>query len=718
MAVPAATTVVVAPFQFNPFDPMTPPPPSGPDGTGSMDAAAGPPATYRGFYLIGPKDLGGAMDTNGPTGETVNVCETVPELDFSVPLNMTPKPQKTYLLQRLACPHLPPQPTATMANFNPYITVDYLEYGGTVYDNRHYDEMDANMARVKYAEQYAQGREQPYAGLSTTPLGTPGSSHLRQQQNRSMPPPMAMSDEKIQHTFYHHNFFQGNPVPGTNNLVGPFHWLRHLDRVPINAMELLHVSAYKPHELTHEFIKPAGGNVNALVPYQHLAQWFDYGTADAMNNANTNALRLSRFLGLVSCRSRMFGIASGGRVPGRINVNSVWRPEVLQSAFDPQSPTNTTNPINPSPLGRNQFNDTHVEGIFTRLTNQRTPTPNVPGPTDRPFHGPASPVFFDPANPQPVGVANTLLKPNLTNLTDDPNVQPPTVTNAGLLSGPFSPGGTYNPAAPHPYWIQEPLTKTLQNFTTRSNCFLFICTVGYFEYDDTNPGPPKLKREIGNDDGTSRRDKFMAIIDRSNLAIDPTQNGGTSDSLFRKVGPKPVTYSYEPISVTATPPSTDYDFLSDVTLPTTVTVRVPTAYAVDNGNLVGFDDGGTNGAPNWVVVPKANSSNGLGTYITIDTGDNAETVEVQTVSRTASNGSNDAGGGEITFRITKPHRRGALMLFGAKYLDTATPPRPVGGVPIILGNPGPQKPPTVVGGFDYTKEPFNAVVPYVVKDIE
>jgi hypothetical protein len=216
---------------------------------------------------------------------------------------------------------------------------------------------------------------------------------------------------------------------------------------------------------------------------------------------------------------------------------------------------------------------------------------------------------------------------------------------------------------------------------------------------------------MGNDDGSTRRDKFMMIMDRSNLTIDGRDP--------RRLGPKPVTYSFEPITAIDSGMNnlTNLETINaSVGNPITVTVRVPTAFGIQSGNLVGYYEGGMVTGANWYVVPSTGP--GGGTIITLDTGDNAEEVQVQSVGHTPSNGSTDAGGGQITFQIRKPHSRGALLMFGAKFTQPNST-TPIGGVAVILGNPGPQPGPSAATNpFDYRKEPFNGIVPYVAKDLE
>src|SRR5262249_45947634 len=87
----------------------------------------------------------------------------------------------------------------------------------------------------------------------------------------------------------------------------PFDWLTHLDRSPISPIDLMFVADCKPSMLTQHFVTAAGG------VHGHLAPWTD------------ETSRLHRFLEFVQgAHPRSPGVVSGGRTPGKININMIW----------------------------------------------------------------------------------------------------------------------------------------------------------------------------------------------------------------------------------------------------------------------------------------------------------------------------------------------------------------------------------------------------------
>src|SRR5205823_8549576 len=92
---------------------------------------------------------------------------------------------------------------------------------------------------------------------------------------------------------------------------------------------LLCVSGCRPHQLTHRFI------VNNT-PHSHLAPWLDEDLAAGQSH------RLYRFLGSVDVPPRGSGVSLRGRIPGEINLNTVFDFETFAALCD-RSPSNLFN---------------------------------------------------------------------------------------------------------------------------------------------------------------------------------------------------------------------------------------------------------------------------------------------------------------------------------------------------------------------------------------
>src|SRR5207245_135948 len=169
------------------------------------------------------------------------------------------------------------------------------------------------------------GRIQPYTGAKT------------QIQQQTPTPPSTNPN-----TFYAPN---NSAAPAS-----PYNWLTHLDRQLISPMELLNVSAFKPHELTQQFnaqMYPAQVQIPPPAPppppgvtpsyYGHRAPWFD---EDVVGTPNSHYLyRLFEFL---ETGNRAAGMTPGGRIPGKVNINTVYDQETFQavcSALQPGTPS-------------------------------------------------------------------------------------------------------------------------------------------------------------------------------------------------------------------------------------------------------------------------------------------------------------------------------------------------------------------------------------------
>jgi hypothetical protein len=422
-----------------------------------------PPAILpEGFFLMGPpgKDAHNAIaapprGTVPPATLLLNSGNMQYTVTFATADTRNPDDRATgltVLLRRLANPHLPfdPQPALPGGGdpvrpnpwYNPYLTVDYL------------DQVPLRNATSPTAQYASWGKGQPYA------------AHLSQMWDQVSSDPR----QPTQHTFGLRN----EPPPA----AGHYDWLVHLDRPIISPMELLEVAGCQPHQLTHRFVTEEGR-------FNHRSPWFD------------QTRRLYRVLEFLETKDRAAGVGVGGRIPGRINLNTIWDPETFRALCDPQPPNN--------------FTMADVNTVFEQMLLQRTPT-GVPGPGDRPFLSLATGFARKdtPANPDPQypdrdrGINDTLLR------SAD--------ASADALPG----GGPQTPrllqvAGPHPYLQDQLLTKLFNNVTMRSNVFAVWVTVGFFEVTDGTAQPAKLGAEVGRAEGRHVRHRMFAIVDRSSL---------------------------------------------------------------------------------------------------------------------------------------------------------------------------------------------------------
>lgn len=328
----------------------------------------GVPGTVpQAFYVIGP-DAAPFPAAGGPTSEALNY--STPQLSVIRPGGSGGfNNQAVVMLQRLACPHLPPNPApdpAAPQNFlpvdpalplNPYITIDYVDLSGFAAGGPG-TPYPINDSAAPNEEKYSIGKRQPFAGF------TGGGNRVWSFQTPdSTPATLATIDkytDRPQHTFYQHNSIEralpstiepapggpaagfilvnagGVPVAGSflpnptradaayaaggspmtpnpdplpagayQTLDVPFDWCTHLDRECVNPLEFLHVSGFKPHELTQEFIKnvapvtaqeiamnATGANITK---FGHYAPWFDqnariYRVLELLENRHRTAM--------------------------------------------------------------------------------------------------------------------------------------------------------------------------------------------------------------------------------------------------------------------------------------------------------------------------------------------------------------------------------------------------------------------------------------------
>jgi hypothetical protein len=545
----------------------------------------GPDHGNSGFYVLGPDidtfptDLAGVPVPPAPTASMrlkdqnlTNAANpnfvtsaypntTVTAFESSMVYTLPPATanidglSNSILLRRLACPHLPPQLDPTQANYNPYITVDYLD-AVPINDAVQFPAGGgANANLVAPANRASVGRREPFAAAAPQVVAQA---------------PSPLNTFQPQHTMFRHNAREAapannNPDPnlaGGQTLQIPFHWLTHLNRQLTTPGELLQVSGFKPHELTHQFVT---GTLAAPVPYNQRAPWFD------------QTARIYRALEIFETGDRAAGMSVGGRWPGKTNINTLW----------PQQDPNTGATISPvfRALGdaqtSNNFTQAQLDAIFQSFVNRRSPNLIANGAlslNDRPFLGmaPGQSAPGDPQYPQPIGIENTLFASTTGagNATDQ------------RMFGVNDPNLTY--AQTHPYQQNALLTKIFSNVTTRSNVFAVYITVGFFEVNDDTARPVRLGAELNRSENRHVRHRLFALVDRTNLSAYSTTSQGVA---FAATPPTPGQTPPAPQQVTVT--------LGAVS---GVDPRTGRQWQIQPGSVLVFDPNDPNGNEETVTV--------------------------------------------------------------------------------------------------------------------
>ncbi len=467
--------------------------------------------TATGFYVLGPQ-VGHTKNEN--PNLNAFITNRSPHMTHPVPLVNTNaksivKPDVapasvSFLLQRLACPSIPPSAT------NPYVLVDYMEQV-PVFDVREMKLSGKVAAPPPPSSEASVGRVQPFDAVSASTTipnnskavvtGSPGKMFQKYYTNANQP----------KHSFLAHNYDVPGKIPPkvtvaygqpnqttSDTLQMPFSWPNHLDRQVISPMELMTVCAYKPHQFTHNFIAAGAAVGSAPNAQQHLANW------------TSNSTLLYRLFQVVEAGPRANGAVLNGRIPGKVNINTVWDKEVFRALCDAQR-ANTF--FGPSANLSDQF----VDAVWAQIIQQRSPNAAPPIPTitlnDTPFWSIATGPF--------TGTTDALMQVRGLNAGQGAmNVLTPNATNTNmLLLEPFSTGATPTPLTSHPYQRVEMLNKIFNNLTTRSNTFAVFLTVGFFEVLDDTVRPVRLGAEIGASENRQIRHHMVAIVDRTQLQI-------------------------------------------------------------------------------------------------------------------------------------------------------------------------------------------------------
>jgi len=569
--------------------------------------AATATAPLQGMFVIGPGAAYPSSNTPAPVADlqisdtahsasstTAPVTGPTP-LFYTVPLTTDPAtaaavPQ-TILLQRLACPYIdwndPNDPIGKQTYnaalpYNPYVTIDYLALKTlndrvTVTSTGKRNNPPPTSTDVTQCNSV--GRTQPYA-----------ANQLADQKQNP-----ALTGEP-QTTLFTAALAAGNPpTTGMQNLpapttAAPYRWLTFIDRELISPMELLEVSGYPPHLVTQQFISPASTN-GAPAPvansfFQHRVPWFD---EDASLPAGQSHL-LYRALEYLRANVDVQMAPVGGRAIGRININTIWDKDTFMALADPYYNNYSSGPYTSPPVQASvdqQIDNVAPPGVWQRFLAARTPNNGVPGPNDRPFLPLAAPFYG--AGPQtpptpflngasiddtflradPLGGLNGLGVPKRL-FEIDPTVRQPGQGQVFV----------------HPYLQHELMRKIYNNTTTRSNVFALWLTVGFFEVTDDSTLPPTLGAEIGRAENRHVRHRMFAIIDRTNLTLNPNSTG--------QPGPRP--FFLQNVASITTSPATN-----QMTLPFGTGIYEDYQYQINAGSQLIVDIG-----PNQEVITVAN----------------------------------------------------------------------------------------------------------------
>jgi hypothetical protein len=677
-------------------------------------------AQYRdaSFYLVGPQ-LDQQMGAGAAQVPDAKANLTSTQLQAKVQFTEFVAPpaggnpimlwSPGFVIQRLACPALPPGP------LNPYVTLDYFESDPiAVYNRLKYDDQGNTFNGMSPGTEpdwnttYSWGRRQPYDAV----IKYTDAQHYQQK------PGQGAAMGHINFTFGQHNGNNQMPEITPNaqwnpgqTLQNPLTPLVHYDRVALNSTELLQVVAVKPHELTHSYYESSAGNAavpsSGLDPNNRLwytADWMDH--AGNLNPVFTNGGFLYRALGALKVATALDGLGMGGRVPGKININTIYAPEILDAIVDAQQ---TVGLNGPNRFQTNSSNLTmNTQDAWGKLLGARQgiPAPGIGtqvaiGPNDKPFVGAAT--VIDALNGDRL---RTAMRPDM--------LWPMSPLMGTRSTEAYSPGAapTGHAGALEKY---EMLSKAYNQLTTRSNTFAVYMMIGYFEVK--NPGPytevnrPILGKELGTDDGTVTRHKFFAVIDRTNLTIEapnpalPLPNPGQPVTI--KQGQAPVFFPYQPDVAQPSAANNFTIFPDPPTMvqppaPVPVTIRIPAignAMNPVNGTPIPLTAVGEYDGTPWMISVNAAYPQGqlLPPQLYIDVGNRQEQLTI------APNGVGfDPLTNTAVLQVLMPgnvqHSRGAIIR-----LANPDPTQPQ----CMPGNPGPQP------GFNYKSPRYASVVKYV-----
>lgn len=582
---------------------------------------------------------------------------------------------------------------------NPYITVDSMDYVPT-FDaiwkaidtagddttgrkpkdgnpmmpvTKGYDPLDAPASGSTDYQRAAVGRAEPCAAFvaeGSVPMKTDSypTKFLIYQAYQTA----TNNTTNVRNTFGRHNGpidLATAPTTPTTTTPGTFHvpfkWLIHFDRPLMNPLELLYVSARKPHELLPLYLQPG---VSPTADNQR-AYWYEPSVAGGSITTG-----LYRALDFLRVKPWDYGAPMGSKLHGRVNLNPVHDQQILYALLDAQGSnsftstdvsTITSSQSNTKPVTIPPVQVTLPSGGTINVSSPGQPFEDGGGNTANPYRSYGTPQYTDSSTSKSFGIADTMLRLDTT--TNMPN----TFLNQN---------GT---TIVNPYQQAEAARKLWCNTTPVSNAFAVWVTVGFFDVQTdgsgniqfeagTNVGGlygrPLLGKEVYKDVPGDLRQQYFGVVDRANLTLDPATPTNQ--------GPRP--------------------FFTEITAEAkvgTTSITVPVAGVDGSGNPIVYADGKAMSITSGMILflgngpdPGPNPGTPAGNYNPLGIATNRERVTVSSFTVPS--------GGTTTLTIsatTKYHPVGTVVTNA------------------VLGNPGPQP------NFDLNSPTYRAVVPDVTR---
>jgi hypothetical protein len=372
-----------------------------------------------------------------------------------------------------------------------------------------------NMDKVDVANRKAYGKSQPYFGI---PASVFTGQQAMQAYGTLIPQdPQTPASGGPKCTFWRHNTKSDSPPAGYMPSVTypvaaggeTFETPRfrpHLDRWPSSIGEILCVPTCRAHEVVmlndHRASYCAGWHDPATRLYRFLELAQAGNTRNLADATGTQAIPVAM---------------EGGRIPGKINVNTMTK-EVFKALCDAQPSSN-------------RYTDNQVDQIWEYIQANRpfwgygmgeTAAPDQLSQSKRGMNQsllrrhpgmatmmPPSPNSGDGANADPTDLLNLML--DAQNASNNGGQAP-----AVIGTSRFGMGGAMDLP---PTVRQELLSKIIGNTTSRSNCFAVWVTVGFFEVvsEQGNPTTAAPKYILGKEMQPRTRRRMFSLVDRTML---------------------------------------------------------------------------------------------------------------------------------------------------------------------------------------------------------